>query len=134
MDESKRRASAGMEIRTPAKFYVSADALPKKPSEPMAGGQDSHDPTTCSLTAHQFICASGEVITTVTPGPCVTRVKCLNGGVGTQGCPPGTPQPCSFKFFQNLCVEVDVTFTADAHCFLDDVQCFGAEIGPCPTA
>ncbi|HYF94823.1 MAG TPA: hypothetical protein VD969_21630 [Symbiobacteriaceae bacterium] len=118
-------------VRTPAKFYTTQEALAKIPGAPppMAGGQV---PGECSLTAHQFICVSGEVFTTVTPGPCTTKVVCLNGGVGSVTCPPGTPQPCSFKFFQNLCVEVDVTFVAEAMCRLNDVQCLGVEDGPCP--
>ncbi|HWI60936.1 MAG TPA: hypothetical protein VNT75_03760 [Symbiobacteriaceae bacterium] len=97
---------------------------------PMAGAQTT-PPSTCSLTAHQLICASGEVFTTVTPH-CETRVVCLSGGIGTTTCPTGTPAPCTFKFFQNLCVEVDVTFSASAMCELNDVQCLGVEPGPCP--
>ncbi|HWI53967.1 MAG TPA: hypothetical protein VNT01_17660 [Symbiobacteriaceae bacterium] len=121
-----------VEIRTPAKFYATADALSKAAGivPPMSGGQNPGEET-CPFTAHQIICASGEVTTTVTPSECVTTVRCLNGGVGT-ACPPGTPQPCSFKFFQNLCVQVDVSFTANAVCRLNDVQCLGVDTGPCP--
>lgn len=124
-----------IQIRTPAKFYATSESVARGAGAlpPMAGGQVI-PPDMCALTAHQFICVSGEVTTTVTPGPCLTRVVCLNGGVGPAPCPPGTPQPCSFKFFQNLCVEVDVTFTAEAHCVLDDVQCLGVESGPCPAS
>lgn len=124
MDQPKHRADGSSEVRTPATFYVPPGSV-----QPMAGGQNGD--TTCRLNAHQLICVSGEVVTTIVPGPCVATVKCLNSGIGT--CPTGTPQPCRFKFFQNLCVEVDVSFTADAECNLNPPQCLAVEEGPCPT-
>jgi hypothetical protein len=124
------REDGSIEIRTPAKLYISPDA--GSPSAgtpaPMAGAQNGN--LNCQ-PFHQFICVSGEVTTTVTP-TCTTRVCCLNGGVGPSQCPQGTPQPCTFKFFQNLCVEVDVTIDANAQCVLNEVQCLGADNGPCP--
>jgi hypothetical protein len=132
MQEENRPATpadGSFQLRTPAKLYFNAEPVSSLP--PMSGAQAT-DPVTCPpIQAHQFICATGEVFTTVTPH-CETRVHCLGGGIGPFNCPTGTPPPCNFKFFQNLCVEVDVTFTAEANCVLNQVQCLGVEPGLCP--
>lgn len=85
----------------------------------------------CTFSAHQLVFVGGQVKTTVTPH-CVTRVKCLNSGFGDPG-PSGTPGPCTFRFYQNLCVEVDLTVAADARCVIDQIKCMGVSPGPCST-
>jgi hypothetical protein len=89
-----------------------------------------HCDNTCSFSAHQLICVGGQVITTITPH-CKTKVKCLNSGFGDP-CHSGTPAPCSFKFYQNLCVEIDLTILANTKCNVDQVKCLGVSPGPCP--
>lgn len=85
----------------------------------------------CSFSAHQLICVSGQVLTTITPRS-TTKVKCLNSGFG-EPCPTGTPGPCTFRFYQNLCVEVDVSIGAEAKCKIDQVKCMGVSPGHCPS-
>ena len=135
MSDEERRIEAtgkdGVEIRTPASFHVRAGQVPGLSAsvQPMAGAQNGT--TTCPLQAHQLICVSGEVTTNVRVKECTATVRCLDGGIGE--CPPGPPPPCKFKFFQNLCVQVDVEFEANANCVVDRIVCLETNEGPCPT-
>ena len=110
-------------ITTPAEIALLVDEDERGHGHP-PGCDDS-----CRFTAHQLVFVGGQVRTTVTPH-CVTKVKCLNSGFGDP-CPSGTPAPCSFRFYQNLCVEVDLTVSADAKCVIDQIKCMGVSPGPC---
>jgi hypothetical protein len=110
-------------INTPAEIQLFADAE-KEIQDCSPNCADK-----CHLSAHQLIFVGGQVSTTITPH-CITKVKCLNSGFGDP-CPSGKPAPCTFKFYQNLCVEVDVSINADAKCTIDQIKCMGVSPGPC---
>lgn len=112
-------------ISSPAEIQIAADTDENKCGiiPPSCGDA-------CTFSAHQLVCVGGQVLTTITPR-CTTKVKCLESGFG-EPCPTGNPAPCTFRFFQNLCVEVDVSIEADAKCRIDQVKCLGVSPGHCP--
>jgi hypothetical protein len=123
-------SDGSVEIRTPATFYLPPNVLAGQGAAPPMGGGQPNDPTTCTFTAHQNVCVGGEVCTTIRTD-CTASVKCLGGGIG-RTCDNGSVvQECCFKFFKNLCVEVEVTISADAHCNITDVVCGDTAEGPC---
>lgn len=113
-------------ISTPAEIQV----LTESDEDDRCGVFPPHCDDACTFSAHQLICVGGQVLTTITPR-CTTKVRCLNSGFG-ESCPTGTPPPCTFKFFQNLCVEVDVHIAADAKCKIDQIKCMGVSPGKYP--
>ncbi|PKM89041.1 MAG: hypothetical protein CVU87_06270 [Firmicutes bacterium HGW-Firmicutes-12] len=111
-------------INTPAEMILSNDAD--------TNCFDNKHPCKeeCSFKAHQLLSVGGHVSTNIRPH-CVAKVKCLDGGIGEPFL-SGTPGPFTFKFFQNLCVEVDVSICTDTNCKIDHIKNLGIGTGPCP--
>lgn len=84
----------------------------------------------CPITVHDTVCVDAEV--TITPLVTVGEIhsNCVGGAV--IGSCPGTPsQSCTFNVRQEICVEVPITFEANASATPRGIVCGTPNTGLC---
>lgn len=89
--------------------------------------------TTCPTTVHETVCVQAEV--TITPNVDVGTVQSFCVGNPLIGRCPGRVSEtgnCSFFVSQNICVQVPITFSADASAVPAGIVCGTPATGPCP--
>lgn len=93
---------------------------------------DLADP--CPATVHETVCIQARV--TITPAVTVGTVSTRCVGSPVIGACTGTPSPtntCTFTVSQSICVQVPLTFSADATAAPTGIVCGTPETGLCPT-
>jgi hypothetical protein len=87
----------------------------------------------CTQLVHQFV--SIEAVVTVVPKVTIggVTVQCLDASVGTVPCVVHTQSHAQFSVQQNLCLQIPLTFSAEATATPSNFVATTPEIGPCPT-
>ena len=91
------------------------------------------DATQCPAIVHETVCVQAEVI--ITPNVEVGSIQSFCIGVPVIGACPGTPSPegeCVFTVSQSICVQVPLTFSANATAEPTGIVCSTPGVGPCP--
>jgi hypothetical protein len=84
----------------------------------------------CPTTVHETVCVDAEV--TITPLVTVGEIHTNCIGDAVLGSCPGTPsQFCTFNIRQEICVEVPLTFEANASATPRGIVCSTPNIGSC---
>lgn len=90
-------------------------------------------PTECPTVVHETVCVQAQV--TITPRVVVGKVESFCIGNPLIGRCPGTPSPtgtCTFNVSQNICIQVPITFSANAEATPSGIVCGTPATGPCP--
>ncbi len=86
----------------------------------------------CPTTVHETVCVQANV--TITPQVDVGDIMTFCAGAPFIGACPGTPASfCSFMVSQNICVQVPLTFHANATATPAGIVCGEPAMGGCPT-
>lgn len=84
----------------------------------------------CPATVHETVCVQANV--TITPEVAVGEIASFCVGGPVIGACPGTPvMDCTFTVSQNICVEVPLTFSANATAVPSGIVCGTPLSGPC---
>lgn len=84
----------------------------------------------CPATVNETVCVQADV--TITPGVSVTGVETYCVGDPVIGACPGTvEESCSFTVSQNICVQIPLTFSADAVAAPSGIVCGTPGVGEC---
>jgi len=87
-------------------------------------------PITCPATVHETVCVQADVI--ITPAVEVGEIESFCVGGPVIGACPGTPVlECSFTVSQNICVQVPLSFSADATAVPSGIVCGTPSVGTC---
>lgn len=89
-------------------------------------------PVECPALVHETVCIQAEVA--ITPLVTVGDIESFCVGGPIIGSCPGTPSPtdsCTFTVSQNICVQVPLTFSADATAMPTGIICGTPAVGPC---
>lgn len=88
------------------------------------------DGVPCPAEVHETVCVQAEV--TITPAVDVGSITTTCVGGPVIGACPGTPaQSCTFVVSQNICVDVELDFSADATAVPHGIVCGTPSIGAC---
>ena len=88
-------------------------------------------PAECPVVVHETVCFQAEVTITPSLVPVIIESFCV--GEPTIGACPGIPlEECTFTVSQSICVQIPLTFSAEATAEPTGIVCGTPEVGPCP--
>lgn len=86
----------------------------------------------CLTTVHETVCVQANV--TITPDVEVGTIETFCIGGPTIGACAGTPQThCTFSVSQSICVQIPLTFSANATAVPAGIVCGTPAVGQCTT-
>lgn len=88
----------------------------------------------CFTNVHETVCVQAQV--TITPRVVAGQSQSFCVGNPMIGACPGTPSPtgtCTFAVSQNICVQIPLTFFANATAVPTGIVCGTPALGACPT-
>lgn len=102
---------------------------PEQPEQP------EQEIAECTDVIHDTVCVQAEV--TITPNVEVGEIEsfCIGGPV--IGACPGIPSPtdsCTFTVSQSICIQIPLTFSANATAVPRGIVCGTPGVGPCGPA
>lgn len=89
-------------------------------------------PAQCPALVHDTVCVQAEV--TIDPSVAVGDIESFCVGGAVIGACPGETAPsdsCTFTVSQNICVQIPLTFSADAHAVPTGIVCGTPLPGEC---